>query len=1029
MAVRIDASGDKLYRTANLPARDNFTIAGWGYRNSAQNGSYRYFAGLEDATSNSNGWLLIGWAADNAFQIASDASTVNSASSPAASTWFYWFIQRSGTSMTIGYKTTGGSWVTTNASGTLSWTPAVLHLGNDSYDEWTDISLERVRVWDAALTTTELDSEMASAAPVRTTNLRANWPLTVHTDLTDTTANGYNLSSAGTLTTYTPGPLGSAVGLTATAITTGAPSVGAPTIGQVHALTASGITTGAPVLDTPSMAGGASLTATNIVTGALSVGAPVIGQVHALNVAGIATGAPVLGTPSMEPLLGACIGGVLTVDGTNGRYFRNGSGIVFLAGFHTWASIQDSWPSLPITPLDFDEYLSALVSYGCNFTKAWILESAKDWGDSVQYFAPLPWARTGPGTAHDGRPKFDLTQFDDDYFTRLRERCIRLGNAGIYVCVQLFQGWHISKKGFGTGDPWANHPMNAANNINGVDGDTNGDVVGLETRTTTLAATYNIQKAYVEKVIDTLNDLDNVFWEISNEEENSSLTWQRALVDYIQTYEAGKPKQHLVGMTVCWPSGDNQDLYDTTTIDWLSPGGDFVPETASAVKISAFDTDHVGGLTSEYKWILRALAQGHGGTWYMDEWAGETYGNDTRSNATYQKIRSILGYALDYAARIDLANATPQPSLASTGYCLAKTSGAAQILAYQDGSGSFTVNLTGISGTFSLEWLRTANGTTQAGSNVSGGATRTLTPPWAGEDVLAFLELIGYDLTAANIVTGTPTLGTPAIGQTHVLTSADIATGAPAVAAPTLAQIHPFTATDIATGAPTVAAPTLAQAHALAAAGITTVTPTLDAPTIAQVHALAAVAITTGAPTLGAPSMSGESALTASDITAGTPALDAPTLAQVHVLTAVTVVTGAPVLDAPAIGQTHALSASGIVTGTPTLGTPSMVGESALVAADITTGAAVLGTPAIGQVHGLTVGGVTAGAAVVGAPAISQVHILTAVLIVAGAPTLGTPSLDRAVMPVPAERTFVVAWEDRTYIVSAESRTYTVTGE
>ena len=384
------------------------------------------------------------------------------------------------------------------------------------------------------------------------------------------------------------------------------------------------------------------------------------------------------------------------------------------------------------------------------------MESAKDWGDSIQYFAPLPWARTGPGTAHDGRPKFDLTQFDDDYFTRLRERCIRLGNAGIYVCVQLFQGWHVSKKGFSTGDPWANHPMAASNNINGIDGDTNGDVVGLETRTTTLTATYNVQKAYVAKVIDTLNDLDNVFWEISNEEENSSLTWQRALVDYIQTYEAGKPKQHLVGMTVCWPSGDNQDLYDTTAIDWLSPGGDLVPEAASAAKISAFDTDHVGGLTSEYKWIFRALCQGHGGAWYMDEWAGETYSNDTRSNATYMQIRRVLGWALAYANRIDLANATPQGSLASTGYALAKTTGAYQVLAYQAGSGAFTVDLTSMPGTFTVEWRRVANsaGTVQSGSNVSGGAVRTLTPPWAGEDVVALLELAGYSGTGAATIGG-----------------------------------------------------------------------------------------------------------------------------------------------------------------------------------------------------------------------------------------------------------------------------------
>lgn len=205
MAVRIDASGKKLYRTANLPALSAFTISGWGYRHSAQNGSYRYFAGLEDAASNSNGYLLIGWAADNAFQLTSDASTVNSASSPAATALFYWFIQRGGATATIGYKPSGGSWTTTNASGTLSWTPAVLHLGNDSYDEWTDISLERVRCWDVALTTTELDAEMASATPVITSNLRANWPLVVHTDLNDTTANAYHLTAAGTLSTFASG--------------------------------------------------------------------------------------------------------------------------------------------------------------------------------------------------------------------------------------------------------------------------------------------------------------------------------------------------------------------------------------------------------------------------------------------------------------------------------------------------------------------------------------------------------------------------------------------------------------------------------------------------------------------------------------------------------------------------------------------------------------------------------------------------------------------------------------------------------
>ena len=40
---------------------------------------------------------------------------------------------------------------------------------------------------------------------------------------------------------------------------------------------------------------------------------------------------------------------------------------------------------------------------------------------------PQPWPRTGPGTATDGKPKFDLVQFDDAYFDRLRERVIAAG--------------------------------------------------------------------------------------------------------------------------------------------------------------------------------------------------------------------------------------------------------------------------------------------------------------------------------------------------------------------------------------------------------------------------------------------------------------------------------------------------------------------------------------------------------------------------------------------------------------------------
>ncbi len=69
--------------------------------------------------------------------------------------------------------------------------------------------------------------------------------------------------------------------------------------------------------------------------------------------------------------------------------------------------------------------------------------------------APHPWSRTGPGKALDGKPKFDLRQFNDDYFTRLRERVKAAGDRGIYVAVMLFEGWGIQF----SPDAWRHHPF------------------------------------------------------------------------------------------------------------------------------------------------------------------------------------------------------------------------------------------------------------------------------------------------------------------------------------------------------------------------------------------------------------------------------------------------------------------------------------------------------------------------------------------------------------------------------------------
>ena len=49
-----------------------------------------------------------------------------------------------------------------------------------------------------------------------------------------------------------------------------------------------------------------------------------------------------------------------------------------------------------------------------------------------------------------------------------------------------------------------------------------------------------------------MNDCDNVLYEITNEDTAAPPTppWQTHLIAFIKEYEAAKPKQHPVGMTV-----------------------------------------------------------------------------------------------------------------------------------------------------------------------------------------------------------------------------------------------------------------------------------------------------------------------------------------------------------------------------------------------------------------------------------------------------------------------------------------------
>lgn len=119
------------------------------------------------------------------------------------------------------------------------------------------------------------------------------------------------------------------------------------------------------------------------------------------------------------------------------------------------------------------------------------------------------------------------------------------------------------------------------------------------------------------------------------------------------------------------------------------------------------------------------------------------------------------------------------------------------------------------------------------------------------------------------------------------------------------AGVDELTAEDLVVGSPVLGTPAVGQVHALTATGLTLSSPVLGAPAFGQVHALAAQALVVGSPVLGTTTLTenldGVDVLFAEDLVVGSPVLGTPVFGQIHNLAAVGLVAGSPVLGAPVL--------------------------------------------------------------------------------------------------------------------------------
>ena len=226
---------------------------------------------------------------------------------------------------------------------------------------------------------------------------------------------------------------------------------------------------------------------------------------------------------------------------------------------------------------DFEKYLYTLAEEGLNLTRIFCgtyVEHPGSFGIRNNTLAPpagsylAPWKRTQVEGNAGGGNRFDLEQWDREYFKRLKDFLALAGKLDIIVEVTLFSSIY-------TDTSWSYCPLYHENNINGTD-----KVAHRQVHTPNNGNLMPFQEYFVRKLVTELKDFDNLYYEIQNEpwadnsdeslaiNPNDSAThlywrrradlpnaaanaWQQRIGELIATTERTSGHQHLIAQNFC----------------------------------------------------------------------------------------------------------------------------------------------------------------------------------------------------------------------------------------------------------------------------------------------------------------------------------------------------------------------------------------------------------------------------------------------------------------------------------------------
>jgi Cellulase (glycosyl hydrolase family 5) len=442
--------------------------------------------------------------------------------------------------------------------------------------------------------------------------------------------------------------------------------------------------------------------------------------------------------------------GPIALDAGNPHYFhwRGRPTILLTSAEHYGAVIN----------LDFDyrRYLDTLAGDGMNYTRVFsgaYVEPQGAFKIARNTLAPgpgrfiAPWARSAETGYANGGNTFDLTRWDEAYFSRLKDFIAYADAKGVVVELTLFCPMYEDLQ-------WKLSPMNAANNVNGLGNVARTDVYTMDRHGGLLA----VHAALTRKLVTELNQFDNLFFEICNEPYFGGVTlaWQRHIAEVIAETERGLPKRHLIAQNIANKSARIQDPHPAVSIfnfHYATPPEAVALNYALDKVIGDDETGFRGTSDAPYRTEAWEFIIAGGGLFnHLDYSFAVGHENGTfeypasqpgGGNAGFRKQMKVLR---DFINGFDFARMRPDPSVIKGGV---PAGGAARALVERDramaiyvrrsiepgpslpgkSDGPTALQIELAAGDWQAEWVDTLSGAVVRAVRVEGGGARVLEAP------------------------------------------------------------------------------------------------------------------------------------------------------------------------------------------------------------------------------------------------------------------------------------------------------------